>query len=245
MNKAERAIILAAGQGKRLRPITSTCPKSLVTVNGVAMLETSLGALQQNGIEEIWIVVGYLKEMFQPLTKRYKGINLIENPYYASANNVSSLYAARAYLQNTIVMDADLIIRNPSILAPHFPCSGYNAIWTDTPTSEWLLTLDADQKISHCSKTGGNKGWQLFSISRWSAEDGGRLARHLQREFIDNQNGQIYWDDIPLFLYPKEYQLGICAMERFDITEIDTLAELAAVDPSYRKYGLEKNNGEA
>lgn len=48
----------------------------------------------------------------------------------------------------------------------------------------------------------------LFSISRWSEEDGEKLKRHLELEFEVKKNTQIYWDDVALFCFPEEYELG-------------------------------------
>ena len=66
------------------------------------------------------MVVGYLKEQFQILEQEYKGLKLIENPYYDTCNNISSLYVARKYIENAIILDGDQIIYNPEILAPEF-----------------------------------------------------------------------------------------------------------------------------
>lgn len=128
MHKVERAIIMAAGMGKRMNPVTLTTPKPLVEVNGVRMIDTIIRALQKNGITEIYIVVGYLKEKFSDLLKQYHGITLIENPYYETCNNISSLYVAREYLENAMILDGDQMIRNESILAAEFAQSGYNSI---------------------------------------------------------------------------------------------------------------------
>lgn len=152
MHKVERAIILAAGIGKRMNPVTLKTPKPLVKVNGVRMIDTIIKALYDNGITEIYIVVGYLKEQFSEVLKEYQGITLIENPYYATCNNISSLYVARDYLENAIILDGDQIIHNERILTA-------------------------------CSRVGGKCGWQLYSISRWTAEDGRKLKKHLELEF--------------------------------------------------------------
>ena len=58
----------------------------------------------------------------------------------------------------------------------------------------------------------------------------------MEIEFEINKNRQIYWDDVAMFCYPEEYQLGIYKMKKEDVTEIDSLQELAEIDSSYLKY---------
>ena len=234
-NKVKRAIIMAAGKGERLRPITLTTPKPLVTVNGKRMIDSVIDSLHCNGIYEIYIVVGYLKEQFNQLKDKYDGITIIDNPYYETCNNISSLYMAREHLENTIILDGDQIIYNDEILSSEFELSGYNAVWTDEHTDEWLMSVQ-NGIVTECSRTGGSHGWQLYSISRWDAEDGKKLKKHLEIEFEQKKNRQIYWDDVPMFCYPQEYQLGIREMHRNDIVEIDSIDELIKLDGSYRMY---------
>lgn len=234
MHKVERAIIMAAGLGNRMQPITLTTPKPLIFVNGVRMIDSVIQSLHKNGIFEIYVVVGYLKEQFAFLEGQYPGVKLIENPYYAQCNNISSLYVARDHIRDAMILDGDQIIYNSDILAPEFERSGYNAVWTDDDTDEWLLEVDSGI-VRSCSRTGGKGGWQLYSISRWTAEDGAKLKAHLEMEFEQKQNRQIYWDDVALFCYPREYRLGIRPMSKEDIVEIDGYDELLRIDPSYQE----------
>ena len=138
--------------------------------------------------------------------------------------------------------DADQIIRDPGVLSPEFARSGYNAVWCEGETNEWLMTVE-DGLVTGCSRTGGRHGWQLYSISRWTKEDGRRLKEQLEIEFERKQNRQIYWDDVPMFCYPESYRLGIRPMNRTDVTEIDTLEELAAADPAYRDAAAARTGG--
>lgn len=239
MHRVKKAIIMAAGLGSRLRPITLHTPKPLINVNGQRMIDTIIRALQDNGIDEIHIVVGYKKECFDTLLKDYTGIDLIENPYYDISNNISSLYVAREYLDDCIILDGDQMIYNEDVLSPYFERSGYNSVWTKEDTNEWLQEVKEGRVVS-CSRSGGKGGWQLYSVSRWSSADAKKLRKHLEIEFIKKRNYQIYWDDLAMFCYHEEYNLTVFPMNKGDIVEIDNIDELADIDSKYKKYLKEK-----
>lgn len=241
-NHVERAIIMAAGTGTRMRPVTLDTPKPLIRVNGVRMIDTVIQALHENGIDEIYVVTGYKKEQFACLTKEYEGVQLIENPYWDSCNNIASLYAAREHLENAMILDGDQIVYKKEILSPEFTRSGYNTVWTDGETEEWLLQVE-NGIVRSCSRTGGRGGWQLFSVSRWSREDGKQLKKHLELEFEEKRNRQIYWDDVAMFCHFEEYELGIYPMQKGDLREIDDFSELCRLDPSYCGYARKEEKG--
>ena len=138
-----------------------------------------------------------------------------------------------------LCLDGDQIVYNRKILSPEFERSGYNSIWTESETDEWLQQVE-DGIVVSCSRNGGKGGWQLYSISRWSKEDGKRLKHHLEVEFEEKKNRQIYWDDVAMFCYPKEYRLGIRPMQPGDLIEVDNLEELIALDNSYRDLYTKK-----
>lgn len=238
---AKRAIIIAAGIGNRMRPVSLHTPKPMIKVNGKRMIETIIEALHAQGIREIYVVVGYLKEAFSELQEKYTGIHLIENPYFETCNNISSLYVAREQLGECLIVDGDQIIHNPKILSPHFDKSGYASAWTEEYTDEWLQQVENHRVVS-CSRTGGEKGWQLYGISCWSREDGERLRELLTYEFEEKKNRDIYWDDIAMFLYADRFDLGIRPIKKEDVVEIDNYSELVAMDSSYLEE--ENDNGE-
>jgi len=146
MSKITRAIIMAAGKGTRMHPITEMIPKPLIRVHGKRMIDTIIDALHENGIYEIYVVVGYLKEAFQNLPDEVKGLTLIENPYFDTCNNISSLYVAKDYISNAIIIDGDQIVTDSTILSPEFENSGYNCVWQENDSKEWMLTLNAQYR---------------------------------------------------------------------------------------------------
>ena len=181
MHTVKRAIIMAAGFGSRMQPVTLTTPKPLVKVNGMRMIDTVIQGLHHNGIQEIYIVAGYLKEQFYALETQYPGVKIIENPYYDTCNNISSLYVAREHLEDVMILDGDQIIYHDKILDPSFERSGYNCVWTDSQTDEWLMTVK-DGVVTSCSRTAEQvlAALQHLTLVRRRRQ---KLRQHLEIEF--------------------------------------------------------------
>lgn len=109
-----KAIILAAGIGSRLRPLTNNIPKCLVEVNNKSIIEYQIDAYLEAKVEEIIIITGYLsKHLVEFIQKKYKSENIkfIENKNYNDTNNMYSLYLAKDYLldKNFILSNADVV----------------------------------------------------------------------------------------------------------------------------------------
>lgn len=234
MPKVKQALIMAAGKGTRMEPLTLETPKPLVKVHGKPMIETIIDALHAQGITRIGVVTGYLADQFSALPDKYPDVELINNPWFDTCNNISSLYAAKDWLEDVLILDGDQIIADPSVLNPEFSDSGYACIWSDGPTDEWVLDPDEDVFVKSCSRTGADHGYRLLSVSWWTKEDGQRLQQDLEEEFIHKKNTDIYWDDVAMFCHPDHYRLKIHPIPDHAVTEIDSLEELCQMDPSYR-----------
>lgn len=101
-----QAVILAAGAGMRMIPLNMEVSKGLLEVNGEVLIERLIRQLQEVGIREIYVVVGFMKEKYEYLMDAY-GVELIVNPEYALKNNLHSLYLAREHLTNAYVIPCD------------------------------------------------------------------------------------------------------------------------------------------
>lgn len=227
---------MAAGKGTRMLPLTENTPKPLVPVKGIPFIERIINVILSKNINEIYVVVGYLAGKFLYLEDKYKSVKLIKNPLFDKCNNISSLYFARDYIENAVILDGDILIKNPNLIQTQFDESGYVSVYTLDRTDEWLQRIDENGIVKSCSRNGGKNGWILYSISYWSENDGKQLKKDLEFEFEVKKNYDLYWDDVAMFIYPDKYRLKIKAAKSEDIIEIDSIEELAEYDDNYKKY---------
>lgn len=228
--RAKRAIFIAAGFGSRLIPITLNTPKPLVKVNGKRIIDGLIDATLNAGINEIYIVRGYLKEQFDQLLYKYPMIKFLNNDLYNEANNISSALCARYLLSNAYVFEADLLISNPNIITKYHYTSDFLAIKKER-TDDWCF----EEKNGYISeqKVGGLDCWQMVGISYWDEADGFKLAKDLKEVYEMPGGKEKYWEQVPLAVKKGDYQVAIKPCLEEDIVEIDTFRELKAIDKAY------------
>lgn len=217
MYRVQKAIIMAAGLGSRLRPLTDTIPKPLLPVQGKPMIERLIDQLNEVGVKDVYVVTGHLHEQFDYLSDR---VTLIYNPDYLTCNNISSLYAAKDHLSQCMILDADLIVTNTAILSPSFERSCYCSV----RINEWVQRLNEQGIVTETLR---NTAYQLYSISFWAETDAQQLKKDLEEVFLTHKD--LFWDDIVHFVKKENYQLGVREIQDKDLLEIDTLEE-------YRDY---------
>ena len=176
--RVKRAVIFAAGFGSRMVPITLNTPKPLVRVHGKRIIDSLLDAVYAAGIEEVYIIRGYLSEQFDQLLYKYPNIKFIENPVYNEANNISSAMCARYLLQNAYLCEADLLLYNPALICKYQYCSNYLGVPVDV-TDDWCFKTKNGIITKLC--VGGTNCHHMFGISYWNAQDGARLAGHIEQ----------------------------------------------------------------
>ena len=228
--RVKRAIFIAAGFGSRMVPITLNTPKPLVRVKGQRIIDSLRDAVVAVGIEEIYLVRGYLAEQFDQLLYKYPNIKFIENPAYNEANNISSLMCVRSLLQNAYVFEGDMLLSNKALVTKYQYSSNYLGVPVSV-TDDWCFETKNNQitKVS----VGGTNCHQMIGISYWTAEDGKKLEEHIAAVYNAPGGKEKYWDQVPLEFYLHEYKITVrpCTFE--DIIEIDTFRELKQIDPTY------------
>jgi len=228
--RAKRAVFIAAGFGSRLVPITLNTPKPLVRVNGKRLIDGLIDACLAIGIDEIYIVRGYLAEQFDQLLRKFPMIQFLENPDYNEANNISSAVRARRLLQNTYVFEGDLLLRNPAIVKKYHYTSDFLGIPMER-SDDWCFTVR--NGIIREQKIGGMNCFQEVGISYWDTSDGKKLEEHLKMAYEMPGGREKYWDQVPFTDFPEEYRVRVQPCSAEDVVEIDTFKELKALDKTY------------
>lgn len=157
--RVKRAIFIAAGMGSRMLPITLSCPKPLVRVNGVRIIDTLIDACIDAGVEEIIVVRGYLKECFNQLTDKYPNIKFIDNPYYETYNNISSAYLVRDLIGGSYIFESDIYLVNKDLITKYQYRSNYLGVPCEE-TPDWCFDTDENLRITNLRRG----GVQMFTI---------------------------------------------------------------------------------
>ena len=226
--KVDNAIIMAAGTSSRFAPLSYENPKALIEVRGEVLIERQIRQLREAGIEKVVVVTGYKAEQFEYLKDKY-GVVLINNPYYLTRNNNSSIYAAREYIKNSYICSSDnYFITNP--FESDVDESYYSAVYMEGDTGEWCISED-DGWIKDV-KVGGQDSWVMLGHVFWSEPFSRSFLHILEDEYEWPETADKLWETIYIE-HINELPMKIRKYPADFIFEFDTLDELREFDDSY------------
>ena len=226
--KVDNAIIMAAGTASRFAPLSYEKPKALIEVRGEVLIERQIRQLREAGIEKVVVVTGYKAEQFEYLKDKY-GVVLINNPYYLTRNNNSSIYAAREYIKNSYICSSDnYFITNP--FESDVDESYYAAVYIEGETGEWCI-LEEDGWIKDV-KVGGQDSWVMLGHVFWSESFSRSFLHILEDEYEWPETADKLWETIYIE-HINELPMRIRKYPSDFIFEFDTLDELREFDTSY------------
>ena len=225
-----KALILAGGIGSRLAPLTDNCPKSLVEVNGTPILIKQINNLQENGITDITIVVGYKAEMIKAaVTAQYPNVHFICNEEYLSTNNMYSAWLSRESIkgEDFLMMNADVFF-DASVIAALLRCPIDNAIVTDIGRymEESMKVVEKDGRLIQISKSISKENALGVSIDvyKFSAAGGNAFFAKCE-EYILKNNERNMWTEVAINDIFADVNFGVCPLDGRWI-EIDNLDDL-------------------
>ena len=236
--KVQRAVILAAGLGSRMRPATNTLPKPMMLINNKRIIETQLDALLAANITDITIVRGYLGDMFDPLTTRYPNIKFITSTKWNLTSALDSAVLAIDLLDNAYLLEGDIYIHDPAVIRPYEYRSSYcgSVITTER---DWHFTVPLGgqnrsviQKLSYGNFTGNanphSKTYKFIGIMFWASAEARQLKIDVARMQSQPTHHNGFIESVPFSTRANASDYTILArpIEPHAATEVDTYQEL-------------------
>ena len=220
--KPENAIILAAGYGMRMVPINTSMPKALIEVKGEKLIERQIRQLHEVGVNDITVVVGFMKESFEYLIDQF-GVKLAVNSDYATTNNIVSLNKVSDMIHNTYIVPCDVWCKNNP--------------FSEDELYSWYLVTDGKDESSDVRinrkgelvRTKENEsGNRMIGIAYLTLDEAKAVKEKLQ-VFIHRQNhDQDYWEET-LYESGKMIVHGKVISDT-DVYEINTYEQLREID---------------
>lgn len=204
------AIILAAGRASNFAPFIYEKPKGLFCVKGEILVERQIKQLHDAGINDIYVVVGYMKEKFFYLEEKF-GIKLLPNNTFNTKGNIMSLYEARDYMDNTFIVCADqYYVHNPFLDNNDKNISYRACMRIKDKFNEFAIDCDENNLINDF-KAGGADSLAMVGHAYFNSDNSKKFVEFLENEVDDFGVGNMFWEEFwakhmdSLPLYVKEY----------------------------------------
>lgn len=243
-----KAIILCAGQGRRLLPYTESTPKCLLKLADRYFIEWQIDALKQIGISDIIAVIGYSAQRVESiLTSKYTTVRFVYNPFYEVADNLASCWMAREhFVDDFIIINGDTLFE-PSIITTlleqtRFPIT----LATDTKQyydDDDMKVISHNQQLMSVGKT--------LSIDKVNAESIGAMhfnarGAELFRKTIDNlmyqpESLQRWYLSI-IDQLASDGHVGTCPVDGLEWTEVDYIPDLERARQLAQKWSANSKN---
>ena len=231
--RVDSAVILAAGSATRFIPLSLEMPKALYEVRGERLIERQIQQLREAGIQDITVVIGYKKDLFEYLSDKY-GVRLLFNPAYNIKNNIESILVAKEHIRNSYICVSDsYFIENPFHSFEYR--SFYAGFSSGEKQDELYAHIDESGRITSIGQ-GEDGGLMLLGHAFWSEAFTRRFLELAEEDRLVGRYDDRYWewllkdrlDSLPPMYY-KEYAPGT-------IFEFDFFEQLRQFDVGYASH---------
>lgn len=227
--KVQNAIILAAGFASRCAPLSYERPKGLFKVKGEILIERQIKQLQERGIKEIYVVVGYMKELFFYLEEKF-GVHIVINTEYTKRNNLSSVNAVKEHMGNSFICYSDNYIMNNGY-EEYVYQSYFAAMYSEEYTDEYVIKTHKDGVINQYYQ-GGEKAWYQMGEMYFDYDTSKKFLELMDKEY---QYPSIYDMKIDDFYirHLSEIDIYVKYYPEDSVKEFDTVAEIEQFDSKF------------
>jgi len=236
MPRAERAVILGAGQGSRLLPLTEDLPKCLLDLEGRSMLEWQLRGLAEVGVGEVVVVTGFRSDRVEAALRTITPPGLVArtlfNPFYKVADNLASCWLARAELRGTcLLLNGDTLFE-PAIARRLL----------DAPAAPITLTIDRkprydddDMKVitdgarlrAVGKKLAEGVNGESIGFSRFQGDGAALFVAEIERTMRTKEGTSLWYLSAMNRLAQSGADVRVVSIEGLDWGELDFVADLA------------------
>jgi len=221
-------VIMAAGLGIRLRPLTNTIPKPLIKVNGKPIIETIIDGFSQTIVDEIFVITGHLHDEFNYLETKYNNLRLLHNKEFNTTNNIFSLYQ---YLllnidKDTFICEGDVFLSDSFVIDQVPMNSLYYSVKNYDLKKDWGFKV-VDEKIESITNSYSNSHLML-GLSFLKYNDFSKISRKIKQMIVDEENKSLFWDEA-LNSSLNDIHLSVYEIKEHSLFEIDTLSDLERV----------------
>lgn len=227
-----KVVLLAAGVGSRIRPLTDNKPKSLLEVNGLSILERMLINVRNVGLSDVIVITGYLEDQLKDfINLKFPDLNVTfkRNDIYEDTNTGYSLLLTKEFINGDsfIKFDADVIFEE-DVLRKLINSEFDTALCIDTNihldkeevkviTNDSGMVLEVGKKLDPTLCKGESIG-----IEKIGARAGTMLFEELERLMTDKSNWKEYYDDSYTTLVYKGVKFGAVDITGLKWVEVDT-----------------------
>ncbi|HKC14523.1 MAG TPA: phosphocholine cytidylyltransferase family protein [Patescibacteria group bacterium] len=239
-----KAVILAAGVGSRIRPLTDQAPKSLLEINGSTILGRMLTNIQKSGIKDVTIVTGYLEEKIKEFASSFTGLNIkyVRNDKFDKTNTAYSLMLTKKFIRDEdfVKFDADVVFEQ-KILEKLIQSPFKSALCIDKnihlDKEEVKVQLGTDGRVLKVGKKidFNRASGESIGIEKIGKEAGKILFGELEQLLKDPNKWNEYYDDSYTTLVELGIPFGAVDISGLKWVEIDTHEDYAKAQKLFTK----------
>ena len=221
-NRPKHAVILAAGYGLRMVPINLSSPKALLEVNGERLIERLIRQLKEAGVEDITVVVGFMKDEFEYLMDDFD-VKLVVNPDYSVKNNLHSMALVAGLPGNTYIVPCDIWCEENPFRKNEF-LSWY--MMTEEPDPDSGLRINRKQEVIWSA----DEGSRAVGIAYLLEKDWKIVRERLKILDSDRRHADSFWEEALFQEGSDRMQVYARKADADKYLEINTYEQLRSLD---------------